>query len=95
MLNFTMSQKFDCSPFAFHQPRFYERRWVHHAALVELCLVAPQDFIGETTGKTTWKNILAQGPTQDITLGESEVLVLPVFMIHTILKRQKMYLPEA
>ncbi len=40
----------------------------------------------ETIGKTSWKNILAQEPREKIPLEESKALLVPVFLMHTLLR---------
>ncbi len=49
-------------------------------------LQTSQGFSAETIGKTSWKNILAQEPREKILLEESKALLLPVFLMHTLLR---------
>jgi long-chain acyl-CoA synthetase len=45
-----------------------------------------QGFSTETIGKTSWKNILAQEPREKILLEEATALLIPVFLMHTLLR---------
>ena len=45
-----------------------------------------QGFSTEVIGKTSWKNILSAEPRDKILLEESKALLLPVFLIHTLLR---------
>jgi len=45
-----------------------------------------QGFSAEAIGKTSWKNILAEDPREKILSEESKALLVPVFLMHTLLK---------
>ncbi|MDH4231399.1 MAG: AMP-binding protein [Nitrospirota bacterium] len=53
---------------------------------VKIRIQTSRGVSAEGAVKTSWKNILTTEPAEEILFGESKALLLPMFLLHTILK---------